>query len=203
MLVDRMSAYFPRRLPYRFFNTTQKQLGISLIVFIFILSTSFVLLIYPQRQDLAQLELNKAVLDNNIRTKKNTAIQQQKLLKLQQHLQQVLRDFYRAEPEYLVTTQLITQIELWSKQQDIQLKKVIWGKLEQEEYFSLQSVKLNFTGSYFQLISLFQYLGESYALLDIVEFTMQKGTGQINSQVSLELLVHIVILKTNKRARTV
>jgi Tfp pilus assembly protein PilO len=198
MLVTRIFAYLPKRLPYRFFSTIKYRIGIGLIVFVSIVSVSFVFLIYPQKQNLAQLVSETASLENTIRTKHNTAIQQQKLLQLRHRLHQVLSDFYITEPEYLITTRLITQIEQWSKQQDLQLKKIIWGQLKQQEELTIQPVNLNFTGTYHQLMSLFQYLGERFAVIDIVGFTMQKKMVPISSHILLELQLHIVILKKSK-----
>jgi len=194
MSVARMPVFLPKRLPHRFFCTTKSRAAISAIVFVFILSIGFVFFVYPQKQNLAQLMEEVTATEQEVRTKQNTVIQQQQLLERQQQLQQVLNAFYITKPDYLVTTQLITQIEQWSKQQGLQLQKVTLGELKQQEHLIIQPVNLRFIGTYFQLMSLFQYLGESYAVIDIVDFTMQKQMAQVSSHVSLTLKLHIVIL---------
>ena len=194
--MTRWHEYSPQWLPHRFFRTAKYRMVIGLIVFVFIATAGFIFFIYPQKGYLGQLIQKVTVTEKEIRTKRSTAIQQQKLLTLQQHLQQTLTAFYIAKPDYLVTTQMITQIEQWSKQQGLQLNNVGLGELKSETHLILQPVNIDFTGTYKQFMSLFQFLGEHYAALDMVEFTMQKQNRNVDTYLSLKLKLHIVILKT-------
>jgi Tfp pilus assembly protein PilO len=199
MFGNRVHLTIPLHLPYVVFSHAKYRALSSLIVFLVLIVAGTLLLVYPNLQHASDLKEQISKTKQDIKARKNLLIQQTKLLELQQHLKRVLMPFVINEPDYLVTTNLITQIENWSKQHNLLLNKVVWGQLKQDDDKKTQAVSLYFTGTYQQLINLFEYIGQYYGLVAISEFNIHsdsnsyKGNNTVE-QISLDLNLDIVML---------
>jgi Tfp pilus assembly protein PilO len=199
MFGNRVHLTIPLHLPYVVFSHAKYRALSSLIVFLVLIVAGTLLLVYPNLQNTSDLKEQISKTKQDIKTRKKHLIQQTKLLELQQHLKRVLMPFVINEPDYLVTTNLITQIENWSKQNNLLLNKVVWGQLKQNDEQKTQAVSLYFTGTYQQLINLFEYIGQYYGLVAISEFNMHSDSNSNSgnntaAQISLDLNLDIVML---------
>lgn len=200
MFGNRVHFTIPLHLPYVVFSNIKYTLLASLGVFLLVLVIGMLLFIYPNLQNSSELDYAITKIQNDVRTNKNLLRQQDELLQLQQHLKRVLVPFVLNQPDYLVTTNLITEIEIWSKQHNLQLKKVVWGQLKKDKDLKTQAVNLYFTGTYQQLIKLFEYIGQYYGFVAISEFKLDSDSNSSTqkygiSEISLDLNLDIVMLK--------
>jgi len=199
MFGNRIHFTIPLHLPYVTFSRVKYRVLASLIIFLTVLVIGALLFIYPNLQYASELSDEITKTQDHIKAKKNLLAQQDKLLELQQHLKRVLTPFVIKQPDYLVTTNLITEVENWSKQHNLQLNKVTWGQLKQDKDLKTQAVSLSFSGTYQQLINLFEFVGQYYGFVVISEFKIHSDNSSESnnekvSKILLELNLDIVML---------